>query len=225
VRNATNAPVHTHTHTHTRTHTLSRSGSLTVCFCLCFQTLRSEVAAKLGVKQRCVQIWFQNRRQKWKNSYRAGGQNPPTLLNEPPSLNIAAIMANLTPGINAVGEPRVAQHLLNQQTFTQRSAAWTSNPQAALPVVNMNNVCTVRDLSPSAVPCLPAAASCLGGSVPAPGASAVLPPAQDTDLHKAVSDAVATVTPPLLMLLLLLDIVQLRQSSSASSLVFCLLLS
>jgi len=52
--------------------------------------LRVEIAERLGITPRCVQVWFQNRRQKWKNHQQRLGHDPrangPTLRNAPVSL-------------------------------------------------------------------------------------------------------------------------------------------
>lgn len=44
-----------------------------------WQTVRNQLANKLGVTPRCIQVWFQNRRQKWKAIQKTRGVNPPAL--------------------------------------------------------------------------------------------------------------------------------------------------
>ena len=43
------------------------------------QDLRNQLADRLKISGRCVQVWFQNRRQKWKMQCRAMGMDPPAL--------------------------------------------------------------------------------------------------------------------------------------------------
>jgi TolA-binding protein len=43
------------------------------------QALRSALANKLGIHPRCVQVWFQNRRQRYKAMHQAMGQTAPPL--------------------------------------------------------------------------------------------------------------------------------------------------
>ena len=43
------------------------------------QTVRNQLADKLGVTPRCIQVWFQNRRQKWKTIQKTRGVTVPAL--------------------------------------------------------------------------------------------------------------------------------------------------
>ena len=43
------------------------------------QAIRLQLAQRLGISPRCVQVWFQNRRQKWKATQLAMGITPPAL--------------------------------------------------------------------------------------------------------------------------------------------------
>ena len=45
------------------------------------QALLQELSNRLDITPRCVQVWFQNRRQKFKAMHQAMGQVPPTLKN------------------------------------------------------------------------------------------------------------------------------------------------
>lgn len=41
--------------------------------------MRNQLAEKLQVTPRCIQVWFQNRRQKWKTIQKTRGITPPAL--------------------------------------------------------------------------------------------------------------------------------------------------
>ena len=43
------------------------------------QSVRTQLAGKLQVTPRCIQVWFQNRRQKWKTIQKTRGVTPPAL--------------------------------------------------------------------------------------------------------------------------------------------------
>ena len=45
------------------------------------QVLRKQIGDRIGISARCIQVWFQNRRQKWKQMYVPNGHSPPPFRN------------------------------------------------------------------------------------------------------------------------------------------------
>lgn len=72
------------------------------------RTLRNELATQLGITPRCVQVWFQNRRQKWKHTHQAAGQPVPALSNSTQSRynNLEKLLAP-SAGVTAPLQPQV----------------------------------------------------------------------------------------------------------------------
>ena len=68
------------------------------------QALVAELAQRLSISPRCVQVWFQNRRQKWKNMHQAIGQEPPVLKNSSSRLtSLEKLLPDLAPLENPNG--------------------------------------------------------------------------------------------------------------------------
>jgi len=75
------------------------------------QALVNEIANHLQITPRCVQVWFQNRRQKWKTMHLNMGKEPPPLKNQLRS-RFETNLDQLLPTLNAV--ERIANSIVVQ---------------------------------------------------------------------------------------------------------------
>ena len=82
------------------------------------QALLLELSSRLDITPRCVQVWFQNRRQKFKAMHHAMGQVPPTLKNASSRLtSLEALLPDLGPE-----PPRVTADQLRESSPKVRRA-------------------------------------------------------------------------------------------------------
>lgn len=105
------------------------------------RTLRSELATQLGITPRCVQVWFQNRRQKWKSIHHTAGQPVPALSNSTQSRynNLGVLLAPSAGGTAPLQQQRFeppTQVPLDRQSTpaTPETLVGSYNEPIALPL-------------------------------------------------------------------------------------------
>ena len=91
------------------------------------QALLLELSNRLDITPRCVQVWFQNRRQKFKAMHQAAGQVPPTLKNASSWLtSLETLLPDLAPEPPHVARgpepPRVTSSQLRESAPKVRRA-------------------------------------------------------------------------------------------------------
>lgn len=101
------------------------------------QALLVELSERLDITPRCVQVWFQNRRQKFKATHQANGQVPPPLKNASViSSSLETLLPDLAPSAESQHATpsqlrESAPKMLQMQTMTP--AAETKKPPPAIP--------------------------------------------------------------------------------------------
>ena len=150
------------------------------------RTLRTELATQLGITPRCVQVWFQNRRQKWKHSHQAAGQPVPALANSTQSRynNLEKLLAPAAGGTappQPLAGPPMCVPLDRQSTpATPDTLVGVSNDPITLPLAPSR-----VDRQPHLMDCTDAPSAGGGGGRAAGGGGAADPSVAPTILLPA----------------------------------------
>ena len=96
------------------------------------QALLQELSNRLNITPRCAQVWFQNRRQKFKAMHQAMGQEPPSLKKTSSSLTTSLetlLPATYRPKPRANDESQLLKAA--EAARVSQVCAWAESPRAS----------------------------------------------------------------------------------------------